>query len=191
MDRTFQVGIGICVVLFLVTLNIFFRDSLQHGVRDVWSSVTGSQVAVSQPPSAAPVVESAPKPKAKARKQPRPAPEPEPEPAKKEAALAAPKVETPPPPFPKADDLKAGMTKKEMMSRFGAPRFTASWSDAGALSEKFIYIREEQVTAVILRDGQVVTSRTGQNDPWARSAWWQTGSREKSESADRNAAKSH
>ena len=188
MERTFQVAIGISVVLFFVTLNVFFRDSLNKGARDVWSLVAGSETTVTPVPTP-PVEEAKTKPKVRARPQPQAAREVEPpEPLKTEAAPPPPKVE-PPPPFPMAEELKAGMSRKEMMGRFGAPRFTASWSDNGALSEKFIYTREAQVTAVILRDGQVVTSRTGQNDPWARSAWWQSGSKEKpDENRDGNKA---
>ncbi len=186
MDRTFQVAIGICVLLFVVTLNLFFRDSLHNKVRDVWSRVTGTQIAVTPAPVTGPAVEAASKPKLHTRH--RAAPEVQPEPEKKDPPPVTQKVETPPLPFPTADDLKAGMTKKEMMSRFGAPRFTASWSEGGSLSEKFIYARDEQVTAVILRDGHVVTSRTGQNDPWERSAWWQRDGRN-GEPADSNPAK--
>src|SRR5690242_307084 len=127
MDRTFQVAIGVCIVLFLITLNIFFRDSVEHGVRNAWSRVTGSQSVAATAPAPAPPPDPAPKPRAKPRKPHQSDPEPQPEPdlAQKEPSAAARKIELPPPPFPTATDLRSGMTKREMMTRFGAPRFTA------------------------------------------------------------------
>jgi hypothetical protein len=188
LDKTFQLAIGISVVLlFFVTLNIFFKDSVPSGVREMWSRVTGAaaQGNVTSATTGAPAVKE-PKPKPKLRPRAQPAAVPEPLPETKPPTEVV-KVELPPP-FPIAEDLKAGMTRREMIGRFGAPRFTASWSESGALAEKFIYTRDAQVTAVILRDGHVVISRTGQSDPWARSAWWQAGANEKAE-ADRDGAK--
>jgi hypothetical protein len=191
MDKTFQVAIGVSVVLFFITLNILFKDSFPSGVRNVWSRVTGTpaQVTVTTDTPVPPPVEE-PKRKPKLRAHARIADPPEPLPEKKPPTEVV-KVELPPPPFPTAQDLRAGMSRREMIGRFGAPRFTASWSESGSLAEKFIYIREAQVTAVILRDGEVVISRTGHNDPWERSAWWQTSAREKSAGADRDGTKMH
>jgi len=169
----------VCVIIFLATLNIFFKDPVQRTVRDVWSVVSGSSTNVTPSANATPAAPAPPK--AKTKQHARPAREEElAKVTEPKETLVPPKtveVTPQPPPFPSADDLKAGMTREELLARFGQPRFTASWSENGMLAEKFIYSRDARVTAVILRDGEVVTSRTGRHDPWARSAWWQAGTK--------------
>src|ERR1044071_9457443 len=104
MDKTFQVAIGVSVVLFFITLNILFKDSFPSGVRNVWSRVTGTpaQVTVTTDTPVPPPVEE-PKRKPKLRAHARIADPPEPLPEKKPPTEVV-KVELPPPPFPTAQD---------------------------------------------------------------------------------------
>jgi hypothetical protein len=154
MNRAFQVVIGVSVILLLIMLAIFFKGS----------TVTEPQVA-SVPPTAGKSPgkpEAKPKSKGQLERRHKAAQEAEPDIIETSGLpVIKVKVETPPPPFPAASDVKAGMSREEMISKFGNPRVAASWAEHGSLAEKFIYTRDAQVTAVMLLDGEVVRSRTG------------------------------
>jgi hypothetical protein len=157
MNRAFQVVIGVSVILLVIMLSIFFKGS----------AVTESQVATAAPPptaKSAATPEAKPKTKAQLerRRKAREA-EAEPEMHEPEIPVMTVTVEVPSPPFPAAADVKAGMTREEMIGKFGTPRVAASWAENGYLAEKFIYTRDAQVTAVMLLDGEVVRSRTGRS----------------------------
>ena len=159
MNRTFQVVIGVSIILLIVMLSIFFKGS----------TTTESQVAMMPPPTVQPARTSESKPKASLeRRHKGRAAEAQTEAQQLEIPVTTMEVRVPPPPFPAAADMKPGMTREEIIETFGYPRAAASWAENGLLAEKFIYTRGAQVTAVMLLGGVVVRSRTGQSDLLAR-----------------------
>ena len=160
MNRTFQVVIGVCVVLLVIMLSVLYKGTAN----------TESQVAI-LPPSfpVKPTVTPEPphKPKAHIERR-RSAPQPAATPEEREVPVMTIEVNVSTPPFPAAADVQAGMTKDEMITKFGSPRIAASWAENGYLAEKFIYTRDAQLTAVMLLNGEVVRSRTGHSGQLVR-----------------------
>ena len=178
MNRTFQVVIGVSLVLLVVVLIIFFKGP---------KTEEPQQAVILEAAKPVPKTEAKPKAKPHAERRHDRA-QAAPETASIETAAApVSKVIVPPPPFPAPADLKAGMRREEMIRKFGNPRVVASWAQNGSLAEKLIYTRDAQVTAVLLVDGRVVKSGTGQNDPRLRSA--RKAAIAEEESADAEGAK--
>jgi hypothetical protein len=165
MNRAFQVVIGLSIILLVVMLIIFFKGP------DSSETQAAAMAAIPQP-AAKPAAASEPKAKPKVHtERRRDAREGDAEPQNPATPVLTVTVEIPPPPFPGAGDVTPGMTREQMIGRFGTPRVAASWAENGSLAEKFIYTRDAQVTAVMLLDGEVVRSRTGHVDPSVRPRW--------------------
>ena len=61
-------------------------------------------------------------------------------------------------PFPSTSDVRGGMLRAEFIARFGEPDASATWLDKGTSYERLVYQTQERFTAVLIRDGRVVSS---------------------------------
>lgn len=78
----------------------------------------------------------------------------------KQVLISVYELESPIPPFPNAAVVRAGISKAEVKQKFGAPDFSATWTDVGGLKEKYIYLGPTQSTTFVLYNGSVVSVRT-------------------------------
>jgi len=65
------------------------------------------------------------------------------------------------PPFPEATAVRLGMSKGEVVRRFGPPNWKAIWTESRTLQEKYAYVDNERATVMFIQAGKVVSSWTG------------------------------
>jgi len=73
------------------------------------------------------------------------------------------KADAPPAKVPAADDVKAGMTKEELLKSFGEPTSKMSMAEGKKLVERFRYSDKISYVRVILEDGKVKEVTSGKN----------------------------
>ena len=66
----------------------------------------------------------------------------------------------PMPPAPDEVQIRSGLSRAEVIDRFGIPTSSATWRDSRILDEKFIYLDRQKTTMVLLQNGKVISSRT-------------------------------
>jgi hypothetical protein len=65
------------------------------------------------------------------------------------------------PPFPEAAAILPGMSKAEVVRRFGPPNWKVTWTDSRTLNEKYAYMDHQRVTELLIQAGRVVSRQTG------------------------------
>jgi hypothetical protein len=68
-------------------------------------------------------------------------------------------VMVPIPPFPTKAEVKVGMPRADVISRFGEPDAVATWSERGILHEKFLYRSLDRASEVFIEAGRVSSQR--------------------------------
>ena len=73
------------------------------------------------------------------------------------------KSDAPPAKVPAPDDVKAGMSREELLKSFGEPASKMSMAEDGKLVERFRYSDKVSYVRVILEDGKVKEVSSGKN----------------------------
>jgi hypothetical protein len=68
-------------------------------------------------------------------------------------------IDVPIPPFPSKSKVRVGMSRAELIGRFGEPNVRATWSDKGTEREKLLYQGQERSTEILIEDGSVVSTK--------------------------------
>lgn len=65
------------------------------------------------------------------------------------------------PPFPEAAAIRPGMSKFEVVRRFGSPNWKATWTESRTLYEEYTYVDRQRATELWIQAGRVVSSQSG------------------------------
>lgn len=65
------------------------------------------------------------------------------------------------PPFPEAAAVRPGMSRVEVVHRFGSPNWKATWTQSRTLYEEYTYVDRQRATELWIQAGRVVSSQTG------------------------------
>ena len=149
-DRGLAPTLAAILVICVGALTYLYKDSMPVTVRKMLTWDSG--------PAQVPQPEPAPKPVHKAKRKARAA-ENSPQPMLN-LPVQVYEMVIELPPFPRAVDVKAGMTRDELIHKFGAPTLSATWTDVGSLNERYVYVQNGRLTTVVIRDGRVVSGRT-------------------------------
>ena len=141
--------------LLLVGVAFVFRDTWRPEIQRVFSA---GRAPAAQP--AVVVPESKTKPKANPHRasaqrmatEAEPAPVEIPKPAAPTPVASRPVVEM--------HDVPRGISRADLIDRFGMPTSSATWRDSKILNEKLIYRDQRWTTAVLIQNGTVISSNT-------------------------------
>ena len=64
------------------------------------------------------------------------------------------------PPFPERNAIRPGMSRDEIVRRFGPPNWKATWTEWDTLYEKYTYVDHQRATALLIQAGRVASSQT-------------------------------
>lgn len=152
-------GLLATAVLLVLGVAYVMRDAVPAGIRNL---VTGSREADPARQAAKPSPDTK-----QAVRADRGLRGKAPRPAKLEAMEAMNEpvpttvVTVPIPPFPEAAAVRPGMSRGEVVRRFGSPNWKATWAESGTLHEDYTYVDHERATELSIQAGRVVTSQTG------------------------------
>lgn len=139
--------------LLLVGVAFVFRDTWRREIQNVYSA---GRAPAAQPAAVVPEAKTKPKANPHRASAQRLATEVEP------APVEIPKPAAPMPvasrPVIEMQEVPRGISRAELIDRFGMPTSSATWRDSKVLNEKLIYRDQRRTTAVLIQDGTVISS---------------------------------